>query len=278
MIQGNKPLVSVLMTAYNAEKFVGLAIESILKQTYKNFEFIIIEDCSKDNTWEIILKYAKKDERINAIKNEKNLNAGGSSNKGLSICNGKYIVRMDADDWSFPDRLRKQVEYMEQHPEVVCSGGSIIICDEDLNQIGPRKYSLSHKEIITEILRFNPVPHPSSIWRKEIIQKTHGYPAKLGISEDYALTLEISQYGELGNISDSLIKYRVHRNSESNSKMRYQQMITVYLSYKGQFEYKYKPTTKDHLWRALQILTMYTIPAATKRFLFNKMVFRRKSK
>lgn len=275
MIKRDKPLVSVLMTAYNAEKYIKLAIESILEQTYINFEFIIVEDCSNDNTWEIINEFRKRDSRIRAIKNEYNLNAGGSSNKGLLSCKGKYIVRMDADDWSFPDRIEKQVQYMELNPNIVCSGGSMEVCNEDLEPLGIRKYPLTNKEVFSLILRLNPIPHPASIWRKDAIQKTNGYPSKLGMSEDYSLVLEVSQYGELGNMEDILIKYRVHKKSASNAKMSYQQAVTIYLSFKAQFEYKYKPKFSDHLWRIIQFLTIYTIPAPIKRFLFNKLTLKR---
>lgn len=276
MNKRNSPLVSVLMTAYNAENYIELAIQSILDQTYENFEFIIIEDCSKDNTWSIIQEYAKKDKRIIVLKNDANLNAGRSSNKGLKLCKGKYIVRMDADDWSFPYRVEKQVNFMEKNPKVVVSGGAMIICNQDLNEITEREYPQTHEEIEKLILRLNPVPHPASIWRKEAIDRTSGYPPKLGISEDYALTLDIAQHGELANIPDLLIKYRVHKKSISNAKMSFQQAVTVYLSIKGQLEFKYKPTTKDHLWRLLQLVTMYSIPAPVKRFLFNKMVQKKK--
>lgn len=276
MQKKDNPLVSVLMTAYNAEKYVGLAIESILEQTYKNFEFIIIEDCSKDNTWEVIEKYSKKDKRIVAIKNESNLNAGGSSNKGLKLCKGKYVVRMDADDWSFTYRIEKQVEFMEKHPEVVVSGGSMVICDEDFNTMGIRRYPLSNGEIRNIILRFNPVPHPASIWRKEAIDKTNGYPSKLGISEDYAITLDISQFGDLANIEDELVKYRIHRKSATNARMRYMQAVTIYLSFKAEFEYKFKPKFGDQVWRLIQLLSMYTIPVFVKRLLFNLAYFKKK--
>ncbi len=263
------------MTAYNAEAYIRLAIESILRQTYKNFEFIIIEDCSKDSTWEIIQECKSKDKRIIAIKNEKNLNAGGSSNKGLKLCRGKYVVRMDADDWSFPDRIDKQVKYMEENQKIVCSGGSIVNCDEELIIKGIRRYAKEDRDIREEILRLNPVPHPASIWRKEAIDNTQGYPTKLGMSEDYALLLEISQYGKLGNIDDELIKYRIHKKSASNSKMARQQAVTVYLSYKAEMEYKYVPSLKDKLWRVLQIITMYIIPAPIKRFLFNLLIIKK---
>lgn len=275
MKQKINPLVSVLMTAYNADKYISLAIESILEQTYQNFEFIIIEDASNDNTWDVIQTYAKKDKRIIATRNEINLNAGGSSNKGLKICKGKYIIRMDADDWSFPYRIEKQVKYMEGNEGVVCSGGSMVVCNEEMKKIGVRNYPENNERILETILRLNPVPHPSSIWRRDAIKKTKGYPTKLGMSEDYFLVLEISQHGELGNIREKLIKYRVHKKSESNSKMRRQQLITVYLSFKAEFEYKYKPKFKDHLWRTIQVLTIYTLPVSVKRALFNLITLER---
>ena len=115
-MQKNKPFVSVLMPAYNAEKYIGLAIQSILDQTYRDFEFIILDDCSKDHTWEIIQKYAQKDKRIRAIHNNINLKIAETLNKGLKECKGKYIVRKDADDWSYPNRIEKQVD-MEKNPE-----------------------------------------------------------------------------------------------------------------------------------------------------------------
>lgn len=272
-MQKNKtPFISVLMTAYNAEDYIGLAIQSILDQTYRNFEFIIIEDCSKDSTWEIIEGYAKKDTRINAIKNQKNMKAGGSSNKGLKLCKGKYVLRMDADDWSYADRIEKQINFMEKNPDVVVSGGSLVVCNQDLKPIGVRHYKISDEDIREEALRLNPIPHPASIWQREAIKKTNLYPTDRGMSEDYQLTLEISQFGKLGNLDDNLIKFRVHSKSISNSKMAFQQKVTLLISKKAEKEYGYKATVKDNIWRALQWVTMYTVPPKIKRNLLNKFV------
>lgn len=272
MGKNNQPLISVLMTAYNAEAYIDLAIQSILNQTYKNYEFIIIEDCSKDKTWEIIQKYAKKDKRIITEKNKKNLKAGGSSNKGIKMCKGKYIVRMDADDWSYPDRIENQVKFMEEHPKVVVSGGTLIVCDENLKPLGARFYKRTNEEIRKEALRLNPIPHPASIWRTNAVMKTHLYPTDRGMSEDYGLTLEISQFGEMSNIEDKLIKFRVHSKSISNSRMALQQRVTLELSRKAELEYGYSPSIKDKVWRLLQVFTMYTIPPKVKRWLLNQAI------
>ena len=260
------------MTAYNAEDYIELAIQSILDQTYKNFEFIIIEDCSKDNTWKIIEKFSKKDKKIKAIKNKKNLKAGGSSNKGIPLCKGKYIVRMDADDWSYPDRIEKQVKYMEENPKIVVSGGSLVVCDEKLQPLGIRHYKLTNEDIRKEALKLNPIPHPASIWKTETLKKTNLYPTDTGMSEDYGLTLEISQFGHMGNLDDNLIKFRVHSKSISNSKMALQQKVTIQISKQAEKEWGYKATWKDKMWRVIQWLTMYVVPPKVKRDLLNKLV------
>jgi glycosyltransferase involved in cell wall biosynthesis len=108
------PQISVIMAVYNGEKYLAEAIESILNQTFKEFEFIIIDDGSKDNSLNIIKRYAKKDSRIIIIKNEKNMKLAWSLNKGLKIARGKYIARMDSDDISLTDRLEKQYYFLEK--------------------------------------------------------------------------------------------------------------------------------------------------------------------
>ena len=112
------PLISVLMPVYNSEKYVAEAIESILCQTYKDFEFIIINDASTDSSLKIIAKYAKQDKRIKLINNKKNVKISASLNKGLSIAKGKYIARMDSDDISLPSRFELQTKFLADNPAV----------------------------------------------------------------------------------------------------------------------------------------------------------------
>lgn len=128
------PKVTVLMPAYNAEKYIETAIESILNQTYKDFEFIIVNDCSTDSTLDIIERYAKQDKRIKIISNKENQKIAQTLNNGLKEAKGKYIARLDADDWSYPERLEKQVNFMEENPDVVLSSGNMEICDGELKE------------------------------------------------------------------------------------------------------------------------------------------------
>ena len=271
MQKQNKPFVSVLMPAYNAEKYIELAIESILNQTYENFEFIIVDDCSTDSTHKIIKKYSIKDKRIKLLRNKINSGVAKSLNNGLKICKGKYIVRMDSDDWSYPNRIEKQVKYMEKNPEISVSGGATVVCNEKLNPIGIRHYPTEDSKIRESILRLNPIAHPASIWRKDELLKTQLYPHITG-AEDYALIIELSSFSKLGNIPEILIKFRVHTKSVSNSAIVLQQKVSLYISDMAVYEYGYKPTSKDKIWRLIQKISMYTLPPKFKRFLLNTLV------
>ena len=117
------PKVSVVMPAYNAEAYIGAAMESILSQSFGDFEFLILNDCSTDGTEAIIQSY--DDPRIVYIKNEKNMGVAATLNKGLAAAQGEYIARMDADDFSLPQRFEKQVAYLDAHPEVVVLGTQV---------------------------------------------------------------------------------------------------------------------------------------------------------
>ncbi|MEI6490570.1 MAG: glycosyltransferase family A protein [bacterium] len=264
------PKVSVLMPAYNAEKYIGEAIESILNQTFTDFEFIIIDDCSTDKTWEIIQEYAEKDKRIVAVKNEENLKISHTLNKGFDLAKGKYIARMDADDWSYPDRLKKQFDFMEANPEIGVSGGTMEVCDEKLVRNGYRRYNLTDLEIRKKIFRYSPFCHPLVMFRTEVI-KNHGfkYGPVLAIAEDYDLYFRIGVVSKFGNLKDVLIKYRVVGTGTSISKARIQERLTLYIRLKAVFEYGYKMNFKDKLYLFGQFLSMFILSQRFKITLFN---------
>ena len=263
-----QPLISVLMPAYNAEKFINEAIESILDQTYKNFEFIIVDDASSDDTWNIIQKYAKKDKRIITLKNKANQKICKTLNKGIEIAKGKYIVRMDADDWSFPDRINKQLKFMELHKNIVISGCSMMICDSKLNPYAVRSYSSENKELRKSILRQSPFSHPTIIFKTDIAKKVGGYH-KL-YSEDIEFYLNLGQYGEFGNIKDSLIKYREVPTSMTNTKLKITEIHTIQHRITAVQKLGYNFTVLDLLYNLFHFISIFIIPAKIKIYLFNK--------
>lgn len=258
------------MPAYNAEKYIGEAIESVLNQTFKDFEFIIIDDCSTDRTSEIIKEYTARDARISYFRNEKNLMISHTLNRGISLSKGKYVARMDADDWSYPDRLQKQYDYMELHPEVGVSGGTMEVCNEKLEAIGFRKYNLTDTQIRKKLFRYSPFSHPLVIFQTDILKNNNlEYGPVLAIAEDYDLYFRVGMFSQFGNMPDTLIKYRMVAKGTSISKARTQERLTLYIRLKAVFEYGYTMTAEDKRYTFFQFVSMYFIPSRLKIWLFN---------
>lgn len=215
------PMISVVMPVYNAEKYVAEAIESILNQTYGNFEFIIIDDCSTDSSYEILQSYAAKYPRIKLFKNEVNSKLPKTLNFGISQAIGKYIARMDADDISLPARFAKQIEFMESHPEVGVCGTSAIEFNSTSSDLRVMKVQTIH-ELIKPYSFFvccNMI-HPSIIARRELFVKIGHFSFNEnlgGLAEDYALWTEMLHDGVIfANLEQALLKYRVTSSQTTN--------------------------------------------------------------
>lgn len=202
--------ISVLMPVYNTEEiFLKEAIESILNQTYKDFEFIIINDGSTNNAEDVILSY--NDERINYIKNEKNLGLIKTLNKGLNLAKGEYIARMDSDDISLPERFEKQVKFLDENPEIGVLG-TWFKCFPS-NRIV--KTYTEHKDIKESMLvSSNNIGHPTVMIRNSVIKEFNAkYDENSLYVEDYALWLFLINKVKFGNIGEILLDYRMHKDS-----------------------------------------------------------------
>jgi glycosyltransferase involved in cell wall biosynthesis len=208
-MNSEKPLVSVVISCYNSEKYVEIAIQSILDQTYRNLEIFITDDCSTDGTYTILEKLAAKDERIILLKNEKNLKLAKSLNNMIALAKGKYIARMDADDISMPRRIEKQVVVLETHPEYAMCGTNAWVIDEKGKKVKQRKSPLSNEEI--NIVKYYNCPflHPTVLIRREIIQ-TIKYNEEFNVIQDYELWFRILSYYKAINLKEYLLEYRVH--------------------------------------------------------------------
>lgn len=223
------PLVSVIMAVFNQENYVKHAIESILSQTYDNFEFLIVDDGSTDGTTAICDKYAHKVSRIRIFHNKSNLGLTRSLNIGLRSARGKYIARMDADDVSLAERLETQVTYLESHPEIGLAGSYYSEIDSNGNIIKETVEFPVAPIIINWHLCFeNPIPHPPIMVRKELLDKLGGYNENYSFSQDYELFTRLSIHTKMTNIPEVLFHWRVHENSVSRSKKN-EQRETAYL-------------------------------------------------
>jgi glycosyltransferase involved in cell wall biosynthesis len=209
------PKITVLMTVYNGEKYLREAIDSILNQTFTDFELLIINDGSTDNTPEILRSY--DDPRIEIVRNFENLGRPKSLNIGLGLAKGEYIAIMDADDISFPDRFTKEVNYLDNNPDVAMVGTGRENIDENGKLIDvfipPKIVS------VERLLKANPFQHSSVIFRKEIIIEAGNYCNLMQGTEDFYLWLKLIRNHHLHNIPEVLGKYRIYKNSLTYKKV-----------------------------------------------------------
>lgn len=207
-------LISVIMPVYNSQAYLDEAIQSILNQTYRKFEFIIINDGSTDNSLEIIKKYKEEDDRIILIDREKR-GLIKSLNEGISNTKGQYIARMDSDDVSSPNRFEKQFEFMETNQDIGVCGTWIKIFGDNINtKLG--RPSNDDETLKTTLLFSVPFPHPSVMMRSNAIKGKYEYNLDYDSIEDYKLWLDMSKTTKFSTVTEILLKYRYVLTSKSH--------------------------------------------------------------
>ena len=216
------PLVSVLMPVYNNARFLQKAVDSILSQTFTDFEFIILDDGSNDESLKILKHCAAEDQRIRLLSRE-NRGLIKSLNELLKHAQGELIARMDGDDVSLPDRFNRQIEFLHHHPKVVCVGGGYEQIDDQGRIMRYRVPPTTNAEIQEQALRGQtPINHPSMMARRSAMMQVGGYDEAYPSAEILDLLLKLGEVGELANLEDVVIKYRWHRQSISDSKQQEQ--------------------------------------------------------
>ncbi len=267
--QNQNFLISVLMTAYNSEEYIAEAIESILGQTYKSFEFLINDDASTDRTWLIIQEYAKKDPRISATRNENNLGIAASRNKLILRAKGKYIAWQDADDISLAQRLFKQAPFLTANPKIGIVGGQIKFIDIN-GDLFVKRYPTADGEIRKNIFRYNPISQSASMIKKECFDKIGLYDEKYPLAGDLDLFFRIGQRFKLANLDEVILIYRQHRSSNTYSKTALTEKLGYKIRnyYKNDSHYYFRLIDRFYSW--LYFISPYIIPRKLKIYLFNK--------
>jgi glycosyltransferase involved in cell wall biosynthesis len=225
------PKISVVMSVYNADKYLKDSIESILSQTFTDFEFIIINDGSTDKSFEILKYYENKDSRIKIISRE-NKGLIYSLNEGIKLAKGEYIARMDADDISYPDRFKIQLDYIKENNLILCGTWANII-NEFGEKTGEMTYPPKSEKIKIFGLLHNPFIHSSLIFKKDIFDKVGGYNPAFKHIEDYELWTRIMFKYKTDNIEENLLQYRVHENQitkKNNTEMRLKGLYIRFLA------------------------------------------------
>jgi len=217
------PLVSVVMPAYNAERHLAQAIESILNQTIQDIELIIVDDSSTDDTPNIIARYMQTDPRVRALRNESNLGPAGSTNRGVAAARAELIAGMDADDISVPSRLSKQVGFLAEHPEVAVVGSYVSHINEankmlSLSRTGPASISDFHR--LRARGEATMVFGGTSLYRKALFEEVGGFDATLRAAADIEFCDRMSDIGPIVAIAEPLLLYRVYRTSNVALRFR----------------------------------------------------------
>lgn len=210
------PRLSVVMSVYNGERYLREAIDSILSQTFEDYEFIIIDDGSTDGTKPILAEYAARDRRIVLTRNETNVGLTHSLNKGLALARGQYVARMDADDISLPDRFARQVAFLDEHPAIGVAGTWFQLMDAQGQLVPPVYEPPALPGFVGWCLYFyNPIAHPSVVMRREVVLRVGGYDPALARSQDHDLWCRLRGLTKLANVEAMLLYLRKHDSNIS---------------------------------------------------------------
>lgn len=216
------PQISCILAAYNASRYLREAVGSILAQTFRDFELICINDGSADDTGAILDEFARNDPRVKVIHK---LNAGQvhAAIDGIAIAQAPLIARMDADDFSYPDRFQKQIDFMHAHPEVVVLGGAYELIDADGRLLTTLKQPLDDASLQKICLSAScPICQPLAIFRRDAYDRAGGYRPDASPAEDLDLWLRMGDFGKLACLPDVLLKYRQHAGSLSETRQQRQ--------------------------------------------------------
>lgn len=213
------PAVSVLMTVFNGHRYLNAAVDGILNQTFGDFEFVILDDGSQDESPGILQDYAKQDARIRVMTGP-NRGLTKALNVGLKEVRGKYVARMDCDDVSLPRRLEKQVQFLDEHPEHVVVGSRCMLIDPEGYPICEKRDIVpTHEQIDRELMRLGwPIVHPSVMMRTDAVRRIGGYDERFRTNQDHDLFLRLAEIGRLENLSEILLLYRQHFESVGFTK------------------------------------------------------------
>lgn len=219
-----QPKISVVMPVWNGEKFLQAAIESVLKQSFADFEFVIVDDGSTDGTRDILASYS--DRRITVHR----LDHGGivtALNFGMSVARSEWIARQDADDISHPDRFALQWRALEQRPETVLSYTDVSLVGQDAGLTGQARFPRTRAMLALRLCRQNPIVHSTVMFQKEAFVRAGGYRPEERHAEDFALWGRLLPHGDFVGLPDRLLSFRLHAQSVSKANLETQSALAA---------------------------------------------------
>ena len=269
-INKSQPLVSVIMPVYNGGEYLSDAVASILNQTYKNLELIIVDDGSTDDSLKILRQY-KSDERVKVIV----LSHRGLThalNAGLEKTQGEFIARMDADDISLTNRLAIQMNYLKTHPKVIACGGQAIVIDPDGNPIAMKRFPQQHEKLYPMIMSSVPIQHPILLTYASIF-KSYRYKDQYKTGEDVDMLFYILSKGKIANVPETIYKYRKSSRSNGYHNVKKTFKVTLASRITGITTYGYRPTLKGLAVTGLEFLIVSLLPSKLVVVVFEALRF-----
>ncbi len=232
------------MPVYNAGVFLGPAIDSIVAQTYKRIELIIVDDASTDDSWKTVKAYKKRYPtliRAYRVSKQTNSAGNGATNYGLTKARGSFVARMDADDVSYATRIEKQVAYLLENPGTILVGTQAKVIDKNGKTIGLKAMPTTHEAIYAQFGILHPIIHPSVMIRRSLLPNPDRiYAMKWDVNDDYYTFFKLLNHGRFANLPEYLLKYRIHGNNLSlmNPKEKFQNSVNIRLEAVKQLGYQ----------------------------------------
>ncbi len=225
----NQPTISVVMPVFNANLYVKEAVQSVLNQSFADFEILIFDDCSTDNSYEILSELAQHDSRIKLFKREKNLGLVSNLNDGISKSKGAFIARMDADDICHPERFQKQLDFFKNNQDIDVLG-TAFECFGDICKTVLHPFT--NEEIKERLFEYCCIGHPTVMFRKSIVTHHELYKKELFPCEDYHLWVELIKKYKFANLKEVLLNYRIHNHQISSERKVQQEELDSYAKVK----------------------------------------------
>jgi len=268
------PLVSVVVPIFNAERFLSDAIESVLTQSYRNLELILVDDGSTDDSYQIAQRYADRDARVKLVRNDRNVGIVLTRNRAFDETSpaARYFAVLDSDDVCLPDRLLRQVDFMESHPEHALVGGNTLIIDEQGAEIGRRIYPSTHEALIAVITRYNPIAQPSVMIRRTALEQVGRYDEHYSRCQDYDLWLRMAARFKIANLDAFTLKYRISATQGKRVKLRDSLRFTLQIQRRWLFYAPFFRPQNVLFWIAQHGLLI--MPEAWVLALFKRVTYR----
>lgn len=266
-----RPRVSVLMPAYNAERFLGRAVESVLAQTHEDLELVVVDDGSTDRTFELLLEHARRDPRVRPLRNAQNLGIVRTRNRAFAEADPKsaFFAIMDSDDVCMPERLTLQLELLRARPDHALVGGNLILIDEADRELGRRTYPASYEAICDVITRYNPIAQPTATVRRSAIDAVGVYDARYPRCQDYDLWMRIARRFKVANLEAFTLRYRISDTQGKVTALRQSLELSLQVQREHMFDPQFFRAQNLAYWAAqhgLRFLPDAAVLALWRRF------------